>query len=651
MKYGTIDHFQTGVAIPVSGLRSQSSCGIGEFWDLIALGHWARRCGMDLIQILPINDTGECASPYSALSAFALNPAYLNLAQIEGSADFAKEIASFKNSTPSDVVDYQGVYRFKQSILRQIFAKQIKKKAVQSGVDGWLVQNSWCETYALYSNFKLAQDQKAWWDWSSAYKTVNPKSLATWSKKFKSDVRFYAWVQMQCEIQMKTVATELDQMGVRLKGDIPILINEDSADAWGYPELFDMKNRAGAPPDMFCYSGQNWGFPCYNWEVLKAQDYKWWRERLQRASHFYHAFRIDHVLGFFRIWQVPVEHRTGMLGRFVPSIALQPQQLLGLGLSSSDLEILSEPHFTRDELHHALAGTAISFDQFFEAKNGYWTFKSQFHGERSLDQLDLGEEDKGKLINLMWNRVILQFPDEPGVYYPYWYYYNSPSFHRLSADKQSSLRQLFGQNAAEQESFWEQNGEELLRMMSTETDMLVCAEDLGVVPNCVAPVLARLNILSLKIERWARDWSQAGSPFIEPSTYPRLSVNSPSCHDTSTLRGWWEENWDRETYLPLLGLDEASAPVYLTTELSRTILRRNLGANSLVCLFPIQDWLSLHYDLREPKPDQERINVPGTLDATNWCWRMKQHLEDLLAYDVFNNQVLELVSERKNRSL
>lgn len=651
MKYGAIEHFQTGVAIPVSGLKSQSSCGIGEFLDLIPLAQWAKQCAMDLIQILPINDTGECSSPYSALSAFALNPVYLNLDSIAGALPFGAQIQSLRESALPNKIAYTQIYRSKMDLLAQIYALESKKKSLIQSIDTWLGQNTWCVAYALYVTFKTKEKQKPWWEWSKEHKTATPVQLDEWQVKHKKEVRFYAWVQMQCESQMARVAQELNALGIRLKGDIPILINEDSADAWGYPELFDMKNRAGAPPDMFCYSGQNWGFPCYQWSVLKKQNYRWWRERLQRASKFYHAFRIDHVLGFFRIWQVPVEHRTGMLGRFVPSIPLKTAELKKLGFTESDLEILSHAYFSKAQLEDALAPTGLKLEDYFRPSKTLWTFKPEFATERSLDSLNLTEEQKGVLITLMWNRVLLKFQDEAGSYYPYWYYYNSPSFHRLDCAKQDALRRLFGANASAQEPFWEKNGEELLRMMSTETDMLVCAEDLGVVPQCVAPVLERLNILSLKIERWARDWSKEGSPFIPLSEYPRLSVNSPSCHDTSTLRGWWEEEWDKQSYVPSLGLTESEAPKYLTTELARQILARNLGANSLVCLFPLQDWLSLHYDLREEEPVQGRINVPGTLGDDNWSWRMKDSLEHLIHYGIFNQQVRELVEERKNRPL
>lgn len=651
MQYGEIQHFQTGVAIPMSGIKTYASCGIGEFLDLIPMAQWARQCDMDLIQILPINDTGECSSPYSALSAFALNPVYLRLSAIQGALPFEAQIQELKSNLPTDKVAYTRIYRAKMDLLAQIFALQSKNKEAMAQVDQWLTGQEWCVTYALYSHFKSQQKQKAWWQWSAAVRAATPELIQEWAQKHSKTVRFYAWVQMQCELQMAQVAQELNALGVRLKGDIPILINEDSADAWGYPELFDMKNRAGAPPDMFCYSGQNWGFPCYNWSVLQSQNYSWWRARLQKAAQFYHAFRIDHVLGFFRIWQVPAEHRTGMLGRFVPSIPLKAADFKKLGMTDADLEILSQPYFSKAQLEQALEGTGLEFERYFKPKRTLWTFKPEFATERSLDSLEITEEQRGVLITLMWNRVILQFKEEPGHFYPYWYYYNSPSFHRLDCARQDALRKLFGANASAQEPFWEKNGEELLRMMSTETDMLVCAEDLGVVPECVAPVLARLGILSLKIERWARDWSQSGSPFVAPSDYPRLSVNSPSCHDTSTLRGWWEEEWDKQSYVPFLGMDLECAPTYLTTELARTILVRNLAANSLVCLFPLQDWLSLHYDLREEAPIQERVNVPGTLGDSNWSWRMKDPVEHLLNYGVFNQQVRELIQERKNRPL
>jgi 4-alpha-glucanotransferase len=651
MLYGNLDHFQTGVAIPVSGLRSRLSCGIGEYADLALLGRWAQKAHLDLVQILPINDTGHMSSPYSALSAFALHPIYLRMQEIPGAEEFLDQIRAFAAMHQGPTIDYEAVLHFKLDLLGQIWAKQSKQRRVIQEVEAWEAANPWIQTYGLYSHFKTLQGHKAWWQWSDAYAKASPIKLEAWATKYKSAVRFYAWVQMHAENQLREAVLEMQNMGVRLKGDIPILINEDSADSWGHPELFDMKNRAGAPPDMFCYTGQNWGFPCYQWDALAQTDYAWWKDRLRHAAKFYHAFRIDHVLGFFRIWQIPSQHRTGMLGRFVPSLSLHTKELLGIGLSQDWLQILSVPHFKAADLDAAWVGLPGKWSSYFVLHGDWYVFSPELKDENALEQLDVPGEIKGRLFELFWNRMLLQFEGEPDAWYPYWYCGEARIAQHLDAGLRSKLFELLGQLASRQEAAWEQNGENLLRMMSSTTDMLVCAEDLGVVPDCVGPTLERLNILSLKIERWARDYHSVGQPFVHPSQYPRFSVNSPSCHDTSTLRGWWEEEGTRDQFAAQLGLNSQQVPTYLTTEVARKILERNLAANSLICLFPLQDWMSLHYDLRTEHPEQERINVPGSLAASNWAWRMQIHLEDLINYHAFYQQVAELVDQRRSRSL
>jgi 4-alpha-glucanotransferase len=651
MQYGEIQHFQTGVAIPVSALRSHQSCGIGEFADLAVLAEWANRTHMDLVQILPINDTGHLASPYSALSAFALHPIYLRLQDLPGIKPFLPEIQRFSGLHQGARVDYAAVLEFKQSVLFRLWEQEANNLDLIAQVDLWIEENPWVRIYALYLNFKGMHEHSAWWQWPKTLSSVTDSKLKTWTKKHLDAIRYHAWIQMHASLQLRNAVLQMEKLGVKLKGDIPILINEDSADSWGHPELFDMKNRAGAPPDMFCYTGQNWGFPCYRWDVMKSTDYAWWRARLRHAAQFYHAFRIDHVLGFFRIWEIPTEHRTGMLGRFVPSLSLSSKDLKTLGCDDQCLELISVPHFKTADLDEAWDGLAGSWSDFFVAKGDWWVFKPELKSENDLEALSIAGEIKGKLFQLFWNRILLRFSDEPDAWYPYWYHGQAPIVKHLNPEIRDRLHRALADLASRQEAAWEVNGETLLRMMSSTTDMLVCAEDLGVVPDCVGPTLERLGILSLKIERWARDYHSEGQPFVHPAYYPRLSVNSPSCHDTSTLRGWWEEPGTREEYSGLLGMDSQNAPEWLTTEIARKVLERNLSGNSLICLFPLQDWLALHYDLRTKHPIEERVNVPGSLDATNWSYRMKMNIEDLIVYDAFNHQVTELVQTRRNRAL
>ncbi|MBO7130965.1 MAG: 4-alpha-glucanotransferase, partial [Fibrobacterales bacterium] len=440
-----------------------------------------------------------------------------------------------------------------------------------------------------------------------------------------------------------------EKAGVRLKGDVPILLSEDSADVWSGREFFDLGNRAGAPPDMFCHAGQNWRFPSYRWDALERDGYAWWRARLRRASKFYHAYRIDHVLGFFRIWEVPERECTGMLGRFVPALPLRRADLLAAGVSSATIDRLVDPVFSDEDVSGLLGARKDEASPWLRRVEGGWKIdRDVFVSEQALFRAGLPKELEDGLLKLYGDRVLLRFAGDAGDFHPYWYWYDARAFRSLdgaTADKVSAQIHAYFDR---QQDFWEANGRKLLTMMVEETDMLVCAEDLGVVPDCVPKTLADMGILGLKIERWMRDWSAPGQPWIPVDRYPRLTVCSSGTHDTATLRGYWEEEgWPREQYAAELGL--SPCPAYLTEEAAEAIVRRNLDSNSVLAILPLQDWLALSYGQRPLSPQDERINVPGSLDASNWTWRMPRPVSALEEDKALTARIAGLCRERSAR--
>lgn len=651
MKYPTIEHFQSGVSLPLSGLWSQDSIGIGEYPDLVTLAKWCSDVGMDLIQLLPLNDTGDQPSPYSALSAFALNPAYLRMPLIPGIEPYLPQLQEWKAQyETAEKIDYSATYNFKLKLLHQIYEENQTQWLADESLATWIDENAWVKTYAVYRILKEQNQLQNWTQWKE-HQDPTPEFINQfWTDHLALGV-FFAWIQYWCEQQLEDAAKDCSVLGVQIKGDIPILISEDSADVWGHRKLFDLNNRAGAPPDMFCTEGQNWRFPCYRWDVLKGEDYSWWKDRLQQASKFYHAFRIDHVLGFFRIWQVPEKHISGMLGRFVPSKAFTHQELKDQGFHEGQILHWTRPSWSLHELHQRhLDPLHEDHAPFFEALHNHHEYfrLRPFIGESEFQ--DLPDEVSQSLKALMYDRIFIQYEEEPNSYYPYWYWYQSPTFLSEDSSIQDQIRQLLGAKEHSQDVFWGENGHALLKMMREETDMLVCAEDLGVVPDCVAPTLANLNILSLKIERWARDYQQGHQPYIPVENYPRLSVCSPSCHDTSNLRLWWEEgDYDLAQYRQLLGWNET--PQKLTTALAQAIVERNLSANSLICILPLQDWLSLDEVFWVPDPATERVNTPGTQNALNWNWKMALPLENLETHSDFSDKLASIIEKRKTRAL
>jgi len=659
-KFGDITRFLTGVAIPVFSLRTEENCGVGEFNDLIKLGQWCIKSGLDLIQILPVNDTGGDSSPYSAQSAFALNPLFIHLPDVISKytevSELRQEILEGRKLyDPEKRLDYIEVYRFKVSILKKCFElnkAEIKKDAL---LTAWIKENTWLTNYCVFCALKDAHEQ-SWWQGWTVLKDPTPKEIKEYWDAHPDEVLFHAWIQYHLEEQFIKVSTTLSDMGVKLKGDIPILINEDSADVWGHREYFDLDVRAGAPPDMFSKLGQNWGFPCYNWAKLESDDYAWWRQRLKQSAKFYHASRIDHVLGFFRIWQVSKTDVTGALGYFNPAAHVLEEDLIKAGFSKKTIETLVTPRVHKDYLVTLFGAETerlkgLYFSPLKDDINTYM-FSTEVTGEKFILKTDETFEIKNKMLALHRNRVLIPVASSVKEYMPSWYFYETPTFNYFSDDDKNRLRALIDVNwSPAQEDLWGKVGYKLLKMMCETTDMLVCAEDLGAVPLCVPGVLSSLNILGLKIERWAREYWKEWQPYINPSNYPRLSVCSPSCHDTSTLRGWWDEGgWDRNQYYSMLGLS-GNCPDFLSTAVNKAIIERNLNANSLICLFPIQDLLGLYYNLRVDASCDERVNTPGTQSKENWSYRMKDTLEFLLEYDEFSIFLKTMIEKRQRRKL
>ena len=649
MEYGKLDSFQTGVAVPLGALRTERSCGVGEFADLVPFAKWAKGCGMDLIQLLPVNDTGEERSPYSALSAFALHPVYVRLEDLPLSAAQRESVAAFSAARRDDVrIAWLDVVRFKRDILRRHYGNVLDSVETDAEFAEWLEANPWVRPYAVFCRLKEKQGMRPWQAWTELRDPKPGEIDAAWEAD-RDETLFFAWVQWIAERQFSAAVAEIAKAGVRLKGDVPILLSEDSADVWSGREFFDLGNRAGAPPDMFCHAGQNWRFPSYRWDALERDGYAWWRARLRRASKFYHAYRIDHVLGFFRIWEVPERECTGMLGRFVPALPLRRADLLAAGVSSATIDRLVDPVFSDEDVSGLLGARKDEASPWLRRVEGGWKIdRDVFVSEQALFRAGLPKELEDGLLKLYWDRVLLRFDGDAGDFHPYWYWYDARAFRSLdgaTADKVSAQIHAYFDR---QQDFWEANGRKLLTMMVEETDMLVCAEDLGVVPDCVPKTLADMGILGLKIERWMRDWSAPGQPWIPVDRYPRLTVCSSGTHDTSTLRGYWEEEgWPREQYAAELGL--SPCPAYLTEEAAEAIVRRNLDSNSVLAILPLQDWLALSYGQRPLSPQDERINVPGSLDASNWTWRMPRPVSALEEDKALTARIAGLCRERSAR--
>jgi 4-alpha-glucanotransferase len=649
MKFGPVDRLLTGMAVPVSALQSAESCGVGEFLDLPLLGRWCRTAGLGLIQILPVNDTGTNSSPYSSLSAFALHPLYLRLQAVPGTAALGGEIDRFRSDSRGERrFSYAHVLEFKVSILTRVFRAAERDIREDPGLARWRAENPWHASYSVFKALKAETREAPWASWAEAEVPSEDRLRELWSSHEPACL-FHAWVQYLLEGQLVCAARALEEMGIRLKGDIPILMSEESADVWAERRFFDLSARAGAPPDMYSTDGQNWGFPVYDWDALAGDGYRWWKNRLAQAEKFFHAFRIDHVLGFFRIWSIPREERRGLLGGFSPSVPVTRAALEGIGFDSGRIRWLSVPHVGSAEIRSSLGDLADRvLTRYLDRVGGeeLYTLKPEVDAEQRI--LDLAEDPRVTqfLLARHGDRALLASGSH---FLPAWYFWEASSFRSLGTDEQARLRELISKRRRDSETVWEERGRRLLRLLRDSTGMLVCAEDLGDVPGCVPRVLEELGILGLRIARWARDYASPGAPFVHPSRYPRLSVCTGSVHDTSTLRGWWEEDAaEREAFFRHLG-GEGDCPPRMTPELLKRILSHLLGARSLFCILQIQDLLDLDPADWSADPAEDRINVPGTVSRKNWTWRMPMPLESLVERAEPAAAVAALARERSLR--
>jgi 4-alpha-glucanotransferase len=431
-------------------------------------------------------------------------------------------------------------------------------------------------------------------------------------------------------------------------------MSRESVDVWAERDFFDLTGIAGAPPDMFSPEGQNWGFPVYDWGSLGRKDYRWWKDRLRQAGKFFHAFRIDHVLGFFRIWRVPQGEVTGLLGRFSPYAGFTRADLDGIGFDDGRVRWLSLPHVTGSEISAALGDDAGRVKEAYLRRIGaedLYNLAAPYDSESVLRALSEPAAVKSFLLECHADRTLLD--DSAGLCCPSWYFETKKGYQSLSVEERRKLKELADRRRQESEAEWESAGRRLLSVLQGATDMLVCAEDLGDVPRCVPRVLEDLGILGLRIVRWAREYERtpAGqqAPFIPPSQYPPLSVCTPSVHDTSTIRGWWEEDpVERELFFRSLG-ETGPCPPRMTLPLLETIVAHCGRARSLLCMFQLQDLLDLDENLWAPDPKADRINVPGTVTDQNWTWRMPLAVGELSQRTALAGKVRALSAARRLR--
>lgn len=663
MKYPHGSHRVTGILIPVAALRSRHSAGCGEFADLPALAEWCVAAGLRVIQLLPVNDTGGESSPYSALSAYALHPIYLRITDLPEMDRLPSRAANSITVALKQIhadhddnarFDYTTLLIEKTNILRTIYEECRGYILKDQTMSQFVADNPWVREYSVFRALKERNHHRSWLEWDE-HRDIDQEGVTRlWEDPdLEHATRFFAWLQMRLAEQFLAASKAVADAGIALKGDIPILMNEDSVDAWFNRNVFIRELRAGAPPDMFSDLGQNWGFPIYNWQYLEETDYQWWRERLRQAARYYHAYRIDHVLGFFRIWAVPAANFSGIPGFFWPQTGISREELMQAGLDEGRIRWLSEPHISGEALRQVFGEAANSLEGSILDRIGtedLFRFSPDIRGESDLARLGDGSsvtpEQRDWLLAMYRDRALLSMPD--GTMAPAWTFRECSRYRQLCPPEKEAFEHLVTAHGENSNALWAEHGRRLLSFMRESTDMLTCAEDLGVVPEAVPRVLAELDVLSLRIPRWSHYWDQPGQPLIPLEEYPEASVCAPSVHDTSTMRGWWEKESGREQLWHATG-QAGPCPSTFDPATARAVFRGLARCSSRILVFQLQDLLSLTPELIHADPDEERINIPGTSNRFNWTWRMPTRIEDLKNHPVLAKEIRAMADSRRKR--
>jgi 4-alpha-glucanotransferase len=648
----------TGIAIPVFSLRSNNSLGVGEFSDIMLLVDWAKKVSIKMVQLLPVNDTTSSHTyldsyPYAAISAFALHPLYINLEKIAGKK-YLKSIQPLLlqgeslNTLPS--VDYDAVMILKWKALEILFDAMHESVFDSKDFKAFFIQNKyWLIPYAAYSylrDLNGSSNPDTWGRYSNFNEPLINELSAKGSKEYvKISVHYFIQYQLHC--QLKEAHDYANENGIILKGDIAIGVHRNGVDAWMQPELYNLDMQAGAPPDDFAVTGQNWGFPTYNWKTMKHDGYAWWQQRFKQMSYYFDAFRIDHILGFFRIWSIPSNAVEGIMGHFVPSIPVHRDEITQKGIGF-DTDRFCSPYITDSVLLEMAIGREKEVKHFLIPYNGSYKFKPEFQTQRKIENyfssMPDSEENqllKQTLFNLHSNVILWKDENRHDHFHFRFNAADTLSYKHLGDHDKKHLWDLYVDYFFKrQDDEWREEAMEKLPALKRSTDMLVCGEDLGMVPSCLPGVMSSIGLLSMEVQRMPK---QLESSFFNPFHAPYLSVVTPSTHDMSTLREWWEEDRGKsqQFYNEQLG-QHGSAPYFADAHLIKSIVLQHLWSPAMWSIFQLQDLFAMNQDLRLEKPSDERINIPG--DSKHyWKFRMKINIEDLLIQDDFNNELSSFI--------
>jgi 4-alpha-glucanotransferase len=494
----------SGLLVPLFSMPSRASWGIGEIGDIPIAASWLRAAGQDLLQLLPINEmaVGQ-RSPYSALTAMAIDPIFISVHAVDEFWSIGGEAAMdaawrerLDAARRSPAIDHALVREVKQPALRAAFDEFVSGHEQPGSPRAecfreWCTDQSWwLDDYALFRALHARQGDRGWMDWPAPLRDREPHALAHARAELSHEILYRMWLQWIADTQWHEAKAA--SRPVSLLGDLAFMVDGDSADVWANAQSFCLDVSVGAPPDAFSETGQKWGMPAYNWDVLAESGFAWLRDRARRTASLFDGYRVDHLVGFYRTYSFP---NDGSAASFSP-----PDEASQLALGEAVMAVLAEP------------------------------------GSR------------------------------------------------------------------------------------------IIAEDLGTVPDFVRASIASLGVPGYKVFRWEREWEVEGRPYRDPAGYPADSVATTGTHDTDPVAAWWDglDEVERAAVLEAPGVAERAAALDdpagpFTPALRDVFLDVLFASGSDFVLLPVQDvfgWAG-------------RINVPGSLDDTNWTWRLPWPIDEI----------------------
>ena len=651
-----------GVAIPVFSLRSDEDFGVGDFMDLKKMIDWAVATRQNFVQVLPINDTTMSHTwtdsyPYNANSTFALHPMYLRLSAMGRLKD--EERQRYYDDLGRELnrlsqVDYEAVNNAKNAFTRELFAQNGATDMATPEFRTFVKRNaSWLTPYAAFCVLRdkhHTPDMSQWGD----YAVYDKEKVAAFIEKHPDEINYVYYQQYHLDRQMREVHDYARAHGVAIKGDIPIGISRTSVDAWISPRLFNLDCQAGAPPDDFSVLGQNWGFPTYNWDEMAKDGFAWWKARFRKMAEYFDAYRIDHVLGFFRIWQIPMDAVHGLLGVFNSALPFSPEELRNSYDFWIDTWRHTHPQIFEWMLPEFFGEWADECrDRYLIAEgDGRYRLREEFdtqrkvadHFARMAEQGESSDKDEricNSLMGLIDDVLFIEDPYRKGTFHPRISAQYTYQYRMLNDYEKWCFNRLYNDFFYRRNNdYWYDKAMWKMPPLIEATDMLVCAEDLGMIPACVPAVMNALQILVLEIQRMPKD---PATPFGNTWSYPYYSVCTTSTHDMDGIRRWWEA--DRETtqrfYNEVLR-EPGEAPLYAEPWVCRKIVQMHLDSPSMLAILPLQDWLSTDGVVRRNDPREELINIPAN-PRHYWRYRMHLTLEQLQQEHELNNSLREMI--------